>query len=64
MYKLERVKAMLIGFLFISLALILKSAYSDEHAIVFNFVLIIFIVLGPGLLINKLNSQKPEIVKK
>jgi len=58
MYKMERVKGMIVGFGFLSVALCLKSAYADEHKILFGFILAFFIVVGPTILSHKWKPHK------
>jgi len=63
MYKMERIKGMIVGFGFLSLALLIKSAYAGEHAILLGFILAFSIVVGPTVLSWKWKSHKVEILK-
>jgi len=46
LYKMERVKSMLVGFGFLGFALLLKSVYPGRN-MVFLGAIIVFLVLGP-----------------
>ena len=63
MYKMERVKGMIVGFGFLGLALCVKSAYSGKHAILLGFILASAIVVGPTILSRKWKLHKPKEAK-
>lgn len=44
---------MIAGFLFFSITLVIKSAYSGEHSTLLGFALAFTIVLGPTMLSHK-----------
>ena len=63
MYEMERVKGMIVGFGFLSLALCVKSAYSGEHAALLGFILAFAIVVGPTILSRKWKIHKSKEAK-
>jgi len=63
MYKMERVKGMIVGLIFLSLALCVKSAYYGEHATLLGFILIFTIVVGPTILSHEWKHHKSKELK-
>lgn len=51
-YKMERVKSMLVGFGFLGFVLLLKTVYGGENMVILSMLLIL-LVLGPTLVAYK-----------
>ena len=58
MPAMERTKGMIVGFGFLGLALSLKSLYSGEHSTLINLILILALVLGPTMLVQRGKNLK------
>ena len=62
MYRMERVKGMLVGFGFLGLALLLKSVYLGRN-MVFLGAIIVLLALGPTLVSYSEKLHKKKLVK-
>jgi hypothetical protein len=62
LYKMERVKSMLVGFGFLGFALLLKSVYPGRN-MVFLGAIIVFLVLGPILVSYRGKIHAKNLVK-
>ncbi len=62
LYKMERVKGMIVGFGFLSLALLLKSAISGRN-MVFIGIIIGMMAVGPTLVSYSGRLHKQKLVK-
>lgn len=62
LYKMERVKGMIVGFGFLGLALLLKNAFPGRN-MVFLGAIVVFLVVGPTLLSHGGRSHRQKLVK-
>jgi hypothetical protein len=56
MFKMERMKSILIGSGFLSLVLFIKGLYSGEFAVILSFFLVLIFVVGPEIISYKLKQ--------
>lgn len=57
MFKIERIRSILVGSGFLSLALFIKSLYSGEFAILLSFILVLIFVVGPVIISHNWTKQ-------
>ena len=62
MYKMERVKGMIVGFGFLGFALLLKSVYPGRN-IVFIGMILVMMAVGPTLVSYSEKLHKQKLVK-
>ena len=63
MWKMERVKGMIAGFGFLSLALLLKSASSEVNTVFIGVILVVIVVVAPIILSYIGRSHKQRLAK-